>query len=177
MRLLPPLDFKKWVEDNRHLLKPPLGSRYIYEPSDDFIILVVGGPNARNDYHFNESEEFFYQIEGDILLKVMLDGQPADIPIKEGEMFLLPPRVPHSPRRPAGTLGIVVQKIRSDEETDGIVWFCESCGNKLHDEYFHVDDIVEQLPPVLERFHDSELYRTCKRCGAVMALPDEQSAG
>jgi len=175
MALTPPLNFRKWIDENRHLLKPPVGNQCVYKTAEDFIVMVVGGPNARKDYHFNESEEFFYQIEGDIVLKVVENGQSVDIPIKEGEIFLLPPRIPHSPRRPANTIGLVIEKVRSDEETDGFVWFCEACGNRLYDEYFHVDDIVEQLPPVMERFYDSVENRTCKKCGAVMQHPTKSA--
>ncbi|HEY5564699.1 MAG TPA: 3-hydroxyanthranilate 3,4-dioxygenase [Rhodothermia bacterium] len=171
MALTPPLNFRKWIDDNRHLLKPPVGNQCVYKTAEDFIVMVVGGPNARKDYHFNEGEEFFYQIEGDIVLKVVQNGQSVDIPIKEGEIFLLPPRIPHSPRRPANTVGLVIEKVRSDEETDGFVWFCEACGNRLYDEYFHVDDMVEQLPPVMQRFYDSVENRTCKKCGTVMENP------
>ena len=172
MTLTPPLNFMQWIADNKHRLKPPIGIQSVYEMTENFVVLVVGGPTTRTDYHFNESEEFYYQLEGDIILKVMHEGKPVDIPIREGEIFLLPPRVPHSPRRPANTLGLVVEKVRGDEETDGFVWFCESCGNKLYDEYFHVEDIVEQLPPVVQRFFESEDRRTCKKCGTVMAVPE-----
>jgi 3-hydroxyanthranilate 3,4-dioxygenase len=173
MAITSPFNFEQWIEENRHLLKPPVGNQCVYKTADDFIVMVVGGPNARKDYHFNESEEFFYQIEGDIVLKVVDEGELVDIPIREGEVFLLPRRVPHSPRRPANTVGLVIEKVRADEETDGFVWFCESCGNRLYDEYFHVDDIVEQLPPVIERFYSSEINRTCNKCGDVMELPAE----
>lgn len=176
MGLTPPLNFRKWIDENRHLLKPPVGNQCVYKTAENFIVMVVGGPNARKDYHFNESEEFFYQLEGDILLKVVQDGKPVDITIREGEIFLLPPRIPHSPRRPANTVGLVIEKVRADEETDGFVWFCESCGNKLYDEYFHVEDIVEQLPPVMNRFYDSVEYRTCKKCGTVMEVPLKPSS-
>ncbi|HIC74606.1 MAG TPA: 3-hydroxyanthranilate 3,4-dioxygenase, partial [Candidatus Marinimicrobia bacterium] len=103
--MIQPINFKQWIEDNRKLLKPPVGNKCIYEDAE-FIIMVVGGPNARKDYHFEEGEEFFYQIEGDITLKVIDNGEPKDIPIREGEIFLLPPRMPHSPQRPANTVGL-----------------------------------------------------------------------
>ena len=169
--MIPPINFKKWIEDNRDLLKPPVGNKCVYTDADDFIVMVVGGPNARKDFHYNESEEFFYQIEGDIVVRIIEDGEAKDIPVREGEIFLLPPKVPHSPRRPANTVGLVIEKKRDEADTDGLMWFCEKCSAKLHDEYFHLEDIVSQLPPIMERFYDSAESRTCSSCGAVMEAP------
>src|ERR1043166_2517075 len=107
-----PLNFKKWIDENRHLLKPPVNNKVVYHDSD-FIIMVVGGPNSRKDYHYNEGEEFYYQLEGDIVLKIIENGKPVDIPIKEGDIFLLPPRTPHSPQRPANTVGLVMELHRN----------------------------------------------------------------
>lgn len=166
--MLPPINFQNWIEENRHLLKPPVGNKAVYRGTDDFIVMVVGGPNARKDFHYNESEELFFQVEGDITVATMQDGKQVDIPVREGEMFLLPPKVPHSPRRPAGSVGLVIEKVRRDDETDGMIWFCENCGSKLYDEYFHLDDIETQLPPVMDRFFESEENRTCDDCGHVM---------
>jgi 3-hydroxyanthranilate 3,4-dioxygenase len=135
MALSSPFNFKKWIDENRHLLKPPVGNQQVYKGNDDFIVMVVGGPNARKDYHYEEGEEFFYQLEGDIVLKVIEDGEPKDISIKEGEIFLLPPRVPHSPQRPANTVGLVIERYRRPGEKDGFLWFCENCNHKLHEEY------------------------------------------
>ncbi len=169
--MLPPINFQGWIDENRHLLKPPVGNKCVYTKAGDFIVMVVGGPNARNDYHYNESEELFYQIEGDITVKIIEDGQPRDVHVREGEMFLLPAKIPHSPQRTAGSIGLVIEKVRDDDDTDGMMWFCKNCGEKLHDEYFHLEDIVAQLPPVIKRFNDSVEARTCTSCGSVMALP------
>jgi 3-hydroxyanthranilate 3,4-dioxygenase len=166
--MLPPIDFQKWIDDNRHLLKPPVGNKCVYEQAGDFIVMVVGGPNRRKDYHYNESEELFYQLEGDITVKIIENDTPRDIPIKAGEMFLLPARVPHSPQRTEGSVGLVIEKVRKGNETDGLMWFCENCGNKLYDEYFKLTDIVKQLPPIMEKFFSSESLRTCSECGTVM---------
>ncbi len=171
MSVQPPFSFKKWIDDNRNLLKPPIGNQIVYKDNDDFIVMVVGGPNKRKDYHFNETEEFFYQIEGDITLRIIEDEKPVDIPIKEGEIFLLPPRVPHSPQRPANTVGLVMELHRKHGEKDGFMWFCENCHHKLHEEYFHLTDIVKQLPPVMDHFYSSEKLRTCNNCGTVMQRP------
>jgi 3-hydroxyanthranilate 3,4-dioxygenase len=144
----------------------------VYEDSD-FIIMVVGGPNARKDYHWDEGEEFFYQIEGDITLKVIDEGKPRDIPIRQGEIFLLPPRVPHSPQRPSNTVGLVIERKRTEDELDGFQWYCEQCGNKLYEEFLKVTNLVTQLPPIFERFYSNKDLRTCKKCGAVMEPPQK----
>ena len=166
-----PFNFKKWIDDNRHLLKPPVGNQQVYKGNDDFIVMVVGGPNARKDYHYNEGEEFFYQLEGNIVLKIIEDGKPVDVPINEGEIYLLPPKVPHSPQRTAGSVGLVIERYRKDGEQDGFQWYCENCGDKLYEEYFELTDIVAQLPKVMETFYGSEAHRTCKNCGTVMEPP------
>ncbi|MBN3520820.1 3-hydroxyanthranilate 3,4-dioxygenase [Algoriphagus lutimaris] len=168
MAITKPFNFKKWIDDNRHLLKPPVGNKQVYLDNEDFIIMVVGGPNSRKDYHYNEGEEFFYQIEGDIVLKIIEDGKLVDVPIKEGEIFLLPPKVPHSPRRPANTIGLVIERYRNEGERDGFIWHCENCGEKLYEEYADVTDIVNQLPPIMERFWSNPEHTTCKNCGTVM---------
>src|SRR3569832_2015385 len=124
-------NFKKWIDDNRHLLKPPVGNQQVYKGNKDFIVMVVGGPNARKDYHYNEGEEFFYQLEGDIVVKIIDDGKPVDIHLNEGDIFLLPPRTPHSPQRGPITVGLVIERKREVTELDGFMWFCENCGNKL----------------------------------------------
>ena len=170
--MLPPINFKQWIEEHRHLLKPPVGNQVVYKDTD-FMIMVVGGPNSRKDFHYNEGEEFYYQVEGDIVVRIVEDGKIKDIPIKEGEIFLLPPKVPHSPQRGANTIGLVIEKRRNSTEEDGIQWYCEQCGEKLHDEYFHLTNIVTQLPPVFDRFYKDESKRTCKKCNAVMMPPQK----
>lgn len=171
MAIQRPFNFKKWIDENRHLLKPPVGNQQVYKGNEDYIVMVVGGPNARKDYHYNESEELFLQIEGDIVVKIMEDGKPVDIQIKEGDMFLLPPKVPHSPQRPANTVGLVLERYRKEGEKDGFIWFCENCGNKMYEEYFDMTDIVNQLPKVMNNFYSSKELRTCDNCGHVMEPP------
>lgn len=166
-----PFNFQKWIDDHRDVLKPPVGNAQVYKEANNFIIMVVGGPNKRKDFHYNESEEFFYMLEGDMTLRVKDDGEIKDFPISEGEVFLLPPKVPHSPQREPNSIGLVIEKIRDDNETDGFMWFCENCGNKLYEEYFHLEDIVRQLPPIMDRFNSSEELRTCNNCGSVMEPP------
>jgi 3-hydroxyanthranilate 3,4-dioxygenase len=168
-----PFNFKKWIDDNRHLLKPPVGNQQVYKVTDDLIVMVVGGPNARKDFHYNESEEFFYQLEGDVSVRIVEEGKIVEIPIKEGEIFLLPGKVPHSPQRPANTVGLVIEKVRKGGEKDGFLWFCEQCDHKLYEEYFFLEDIVTQLPVVMQNFYNSVEHRTCKQCGAVMDPPQK----
>lgn len=168
--LIPPINFKAWIEEHRHLLKPPVGNQVVYEDTE-FIIMVVGGPNSRRDYHVNQGEEFFYQIEGDIVLKVLDNEQHRDIHIREGDIFLLPGRVPHSPRRPANTVGLVIERQRRSDEEDGFQWYCESCGHKLYEEFTHVHDIVAQLPAIFERFYSKPEHCRCSQCGEIARRP------
>jgi 3-hydroxyanthranilate 3,4-dioxygenase len=169
LRSLVPINFRKWIDENRHLLKPPVGNRVVWQDAE-FIVMVVGGPNGRNDYHVNEGAEFFHQLEGDITLRVLVDGKPQDIPIREGEIFLLPGGVPHSPQRPSNTVGLVLERQRLPHEKDGFLWVCETCGEKLHEEFFHLTDIVRQLPPLFERFWSSDAT-LCRKCGTRMIKP------
>jgi 3-hydroxyanthranilate 3,4-dioxygenase len=166
-----PFNIKKWIDDNRHLLKPPVGNQQVYKGNDDFIVMVVGGPNNRKDYHWEEGEELFYQLEGNIVVKIIEDGKPVDIQINEGDIFLLPPRVPHSPQRPANSVGLVIERYRKEGEQDGFLWYCENCNHKLYEEYFALTDIVTQLPKVMQTFYNSEELRTCKNCNTVMQKP------
>ena len=130
--------------------------------------MVIGGPNERTDYHYDEGPELFYQLEGDILLRTIQEGERVDIQICEGEMLLLPPKIPHSPQRPRNTVGLVVERKRLLDELDGFMWYCENCDTQLYEEYLYVDDIVAQLPPIFDRFYKSEKNRTCDKCGTVM---------
>lgn len=166
-----PFNFKKWIDENRHLLKPPVGNKVVYEDTE-FIVMVVGGPNSRKDYHYNESEEFFYQLEGDVAVGIQENDKAVIIPIREGEIFLLPPKVPHSPMRGANTVGLVIERKRKDTEKDGLLWFCENCNNKLYEEYFQLTNIMTQFQDVFNRFYSSIEHRTCKKCGTVMEPPE-----
>lgn len=170
MAISSPFNFKKWIDEHRHLLKPPVGNQQVWEDTE-FIVMVVGGPNSRKDYHYNEGEEFFYQLEGDVSVKIIDDGKPRTIEIKEGDIWLLPPLTPHSPQRGANTVGLVIERKREKKELDGFMWFCENCGNKLYEEFVYVSDIVAQLPPVFDRFYNNEQNCTCKKCGTKMERP------
>ena len=174
MSLTSPINFKLWIDANRHLLKPPVGNKLVYEDAE-FVVMVVGGPNTRSDYHIDPGDEFFYQIEGEMVLKVIDQGKPADIPIKAGEIFLLPSNVPHSPQRPADTIGLVIERKRLPGELDGFAWYCPQCCTKLYEEFFQVENIVTQLPPIFERFYSKQENSTCGRCGTKMGKPDEKN--
>ena len=165
-----PINFKKWIDENRNLLKPPVGNKLVWEDRE-FIVMVVGGPNSRTDYHVNQGEEFFYQVEGDMTLKVIDNGKPVDISIREGDIYLLPGGMPHSPQRPANTVGLVVERKRSEDELDGFQWYCEKCGSKLYEEFFKLQSIVKDFPPIFERFYGSVENSTCKSCGHRAVKP------
>ncbi len=170
MAQLSPYNLKQWVEENREQLRPPVGNKMVWRDSE-FLVMVVGGPNQRKDFHVEEGEEFFYQIEGDITLRIMEDDGPRDIEIKEGEIFLLPPRVPHSPQRPANTVGMVIERVRKPGELDHLRWYCEGCRVVLHDTAFQLEDLGSQLKPIIQDFYADEALRTCGKCGAVMEVP------
>ncbi len=163
-------NFRRWIDENRQFLKPPVGNRQVFRDSE-FIIMVVGGPNSRKDFHVDPGEEFFYQLEGDIVLKTVQHGKMVDVPILEGDILLLPPNVPHSPRRPANTVGLVIERQRRPEERDGFQWYCENCNQLLYEEFEHISDIVKQLPPIFDRFFNSIEHRTCRNCGTVQERP------
>lgn len=167
MPFVMPFDLKKWVADHRHELKPPVGNKCIWD-NGGFLVMAIGGPNARTDYHVNPSEELFYQIEGDVVIKVIEDGVPKDVPIKEGEIFLLPPKVPHSPQRGPNTVGLVVEFPKLTKEDHHLQWFCKSCQGIVHDFAFQPADLGKQIKAMLERWGSDEKMRTCK-CGAVHA--------
>jgi len=159
-------NFQNWIQAHRHLLKPPVGNKKVFEDGE-MTVQVVGGPNERTDYHDDPVEEFFYQLKGDILLKVVDNGDFYDIPIREGEVFLLPPHVRHSPQRPhEGSVGLVVEAARPDE-LDAFEWYCFECQALLHRIEVKVEHLVRDLPPLYEAFYANEKARRCKNCGAI----------
>jgi 3-hydroxyanthranilate 3,4-dioxygenase len=164
-----PINLQAWIDEHRHLLKPPVGNKVIYV--GDFIVMVVGGPNQRTDYHWDEGAEWFYQLEGEMVLRIQEDGKVRDIPIKAGETFLLPPRVPHSPQRMPDSIGLVIERRRLADEQDGLLWFCEQCNSKLYEEFFQLKNIETDFPPVFDRFYSSRERRTCRQCGHLNPAP------
>jgi 3-hydroxyanthranilate 3,4-dioxygenase len=165
-----PLNLKAWIDENRNLLKPPVGNKMVWQDTE-FLVMLVGGPNLRTDYHVEEGEELFYQIEGDMVVRLMEEGGPRDVTIREGEIFLLPPRVPHSPQRPAGTVGMVVERQRKQGELDHLRWYCDGCGEILHQASFQLQDLGAQLKPVIEEYYASDSQRTCEGCGHYHEAP------
>ena len=170
MPVVPPINFKNWIEENRHLLKPPVGNKVVYEDGD-FMIMVVGGPNSRKDYHVDPVEEFFYQLEGDMLLNIMENGKRVDVPIKEGEIFLLPKNVPHSPQRFENTVGLVVEYQREEGALDAFQWYCDECDEMLHEVTLDLENIVTELPPLFDAYWKNMDARTCESCGALHEKP------
>ncbi len=165
---LTPFNFQDWIARNRDQLKPPVSNKQLFDQKTGMVVMIVGGPNMRVDFHDDPVEEFFYQIQGDMLLKVAEGGQIYDIPIREGEVFLLPPHVRHSPQRPVpGSVGLVVEGTRGPTHWDGFEWYCFDCGALVHRVEVQVTDIVKDLPPLFDAFYGDAEKRRCGRCGAV----------
>lgn len=168
--IIRPFNLNKWIDENRDLLKPPVNNKVVWQDAE-FIVMVVGGPNSRKDYHYNEGEEFFYQLEGDITVRIQENGKAVDVPIREGDVFLLPPKVPHNPMRGADTIGLVIERRRKADEKDGLLWFCENCNHKLYEAYFPLKSIENDFQKVFAEFYGSEDLRSCKQCGTLMEPP------
>jgi 3-hydroxyanthranilate 3,4-dioxygenase len=169
MAIAKPFNLNKWIDENRHLLKPPVGNKNLYTESEDYIVMVVAGPNARKDYHYNETEELFYQLEGSIKVIIQEDGERKEMELHGGDMYLHPAKVPHSPVRSEGSIGLVIERKRAGKGyTDGLLWFCDNCNHKLHEVYFELHNIEKDFLPHFEQFYNSEKLRTCEKCGTVM---------
>ncbi|MGB0896549.1 MAG: 3-hydroxyanthranilate 3,4-dioxygenase [Flavobacteriaceae bacterium] len=169
-KLVSPLNFKTWIDENRHLLKPPVGNKCVWDDGE-YIVMVVGGPNSRKDYHYNETPEFFYQVEGDMVLKIIENGEQKDVHIKEGDIYLLPGKIPHSPQRGANTVGLVIEMPRAEGVMDALEWYCENCSAPLYREEFALDNIVTDMPVIFDKYYNDNNKCTCSKCGAVMHEP------
>lgn len=169
MSSIPPvINFPKWIEENQHLLQPPVNNKQAFEAMNDFIVMVVGGPNQRTDFHFDPYEEWFYQYKGNMHVNIQTDEGMKRIDIREGEMWLLPGNTWHSPQRPEeGSIGLVIERIRNEGTLEKFAWFCPNCNHQVHEVELQVRDIVEDLPPVFKEFYESEAGRTCPECGTV----------
>lgn len=162
---LNPLNLMRWIEAHKDVLKPPVGNAQIWQDGD-FMVTIVAGPNERTDYHVDPLEEFFYQIKGNMVLRVWHEGGPKDIPMREGDVMLLPPNVPHSPQRPEpNSYGLVVERIRPNGMKDAFQWYCEKCRALVHRREVQLDSIVDDLPPVFKEYYDDPAKRICKACG------------
>lgn len=167
MSKLKAFNFDKWIDEHSHLLKPPVGNKQIWEDAD-LMVTVVGGPNKRTDYHDDPVEEFFYQMKGDMVLKVYKQDEFYDVPIREGDIFFLPGHVRHSPQRPVeGSVGLVVEPKRPAGEKDGFEWYCFECGSLVYRVEVQLISIVRDLPPLFNQFYEDNDARTCPQCQAV----------
>ncbi len=163
-----PFNFADWIERNKDQLKPPVANKQLFDEKTDMVVMIVGGPNVRVDFHDDPVEEFFYQLKGDMVLKIAENDDIYDVTIREGDVFVLPPHARHSPQRPVpGSIGLVVEGTRREEDKDGFEWFCFSCGALVHRVEVKVTDIVKDLPPLFNAFYGSEADRTCKKCGTL----------
>uniref|UniRef100_UPI003F49A08A 3-hydroxyanthranilate 3,4-dioxygenase n=1 Tax=Nonomuraea bangladeshensis TaxID=404385 RepID=UPI003F49A08A len=169
MTTIPPVvNFQAWIDENRHLLKPPVNNKQVWMPMGDFIVQVIGGPNQRTDFHIDPYEEWFYQYKGNMHVNLMTEDGPQRIDIREGEMWMLPRDIPHSPQRPEeGSIGVVIERIREEGTLEKFVWFCPQCNRQVHEAELQVRDIVADLPPVFEQFYNDVKARTCDSCGTV----------
>lgn len=173
MSIKAPFNLNQWIEENRDTLKPPVGNKNLYKEADDYIVMVVAGPNARKDYHYNETEELFYQLEGTIEVHIQEDGQKKTMKLGPGDMYLHPAKIPHSPVRHDGSIGLVIERKRAKMEVDdGLLWFCDHCNNKLYEAYFTLHDIEKDFLKHFEHFYGSKDLRTCDNCGTVMEADD-----
>jgi len=163
-----PVSFPGWIAENAHLLKPPVGNKQMFPTGSDFIVMVVGGPNQRTDFHVDPYEEFFYQVKGNMHVNVVTEDGPRAVEIHEGQMWVLPANMPHSPQRPeAGSIGLVIERVRGEGTLEKFQWYCENCGNLVHEVQLQVRDIVADLPPVFEAFYTDDAARTCAGCGTL----------
>ncbi len=162
---LVPLNLMKWIEDHKDILRPPVGNAQIWRDAD-FIVTIVGGPNERTDYHDDPLEEFFYQLKGNMVLRIWHQGGPKDVPIRQGEVLLLPPHVPHSPQRPeSGSYGLVIERVRPAGLKDAFQWYCEKCRALVHRREVYIEDLTSDLPPVFKEYYDDPALRVCRSCG------------
>ena len=167
----PPIKLKNWIEENREKFKPPVSNRYLYD-GRDFFVMVIKGPNARNDFHLVDSEEYFYQLKGDIKVHIREGDKIVDHIVGEGETFFIPPNVPHAPVRPPDTLGVVVERRRPPGEHEHVIFYCENCGALVEDIDFDCGDIVQHFSQTMLDFWNDDARRTCKKCGTKVPKPE-----
>ena len=166
--LFSPTDLKRWIEENRHLFRPPFKTNRVLAHYREFIVLILSGPNARLDFHIEPGEEFFYQIHGDIELHIKPEGERRQVVrIREGEIFLCPGGLAHSPRRCEGSWGLVMERKRKPDEEEGFLWFCEKCDEQVLSRTMTQGDIASQVTKIYQDFNADPALRRCKSCGYV----------
>lgn len=174
MSIQKPFNLNQWINENRSLLQPPIANKNLYINSGDYIVMIVGGPNSRNDYHYNETEELFYQLEGTIRIAIQEEGKKKIIELNSGDMFLLPAKTPHSPMRTTNSIGLVIERKRENLGLkDGLLWFCEHCNHKLHEVYFELHNIEKDFLPHFNSFYANTELRTCTNCQSVLTDPNK----
>jgi len=164
-----PFNLMAWIEDHRAELTPPVANKQVWREAD-MIVMIVGGGNERNDFHDDPREEFFFQIKGDMNLVIWAESgqEPFDMAIREGEVYLLPPHVRHSPQRPdPDSIGLVVEYQREQGELDAFEWACPMCAQLVHRVEVQVQAIDKDLPPLFAAFHEDEDARTCPNCATL----------
>ena len=166
-----PFNLLQWIEENRDTLKPPVGNKNLYKDAGDYIVMIVAGPNARKDYHYNETEELFYQLEGNIEIHIQKNGKKETLLLGPGDMYLHPAKVPHSPVRHENSIGLVIERKRKHLDVqDGLLWYCDNCNHKLHEVFFELVDIEKDFLKHFNFFYSSETLRHCQNCGTVMPV-------
>ena len=174
-----PVHFTGWIDEHKHLLKPPVGNKALYGDSADLIVMVVGGPNSRQDYHYEPYEEWFYQIKGNMHVNIITpEGKPRRIDIREGETWMLPGNTPHSPQRPEeGSIGLVVEKVRSEGTLEKFRWYSHTGEDAelVYEVELQVTDIVKDLPPVFQDFYAKLDAGEFKRADGTPITRDELS--
>jgi 3-hydroxyanthranilate 3,4-dioxygenase len=159
-----PFNLMQWIAENRDRLKPPTAA-YTVLRERDYMITIVGGPNARTDYHINPREEFYFQLYGSMTLRIQSEGRPKDIPISEGQIYLLPRRVPHAPQRTEGSVGLILEAIRQPDEIDTHAWYCESCNHVLFEKSMYLEILERDMPIVFDAYYSRPELRICAHCG------------
>src|SRR5690242_919065 len=165
-------NLQQWIDDNRAAFSGPVANKEVF-PQSEFIFQIIRGPNARSDFHVDPGDEIFYQLQGTIRVDVIEDGKRRQNVLHQGDVLLVPAGVPHSPLRPAGSWGLVVERKRRPVELDGILWFCDQCDAKLYERNFSCQNIETEIRAAIDEFFAGEEHRTCKACGRVLPVPGE----
>lgn len=168
MDLLSTYHLKRWIEENQSYFQPPFRTNRLLMNQKDFLVMILRGPNTRLDFHIDPGDEFFYQIQGDMELHVKPDNERRQVmKIKEGEIFVCPGGLPHSPRRFENTWGLVIERRRREDEREEFVWFCEQCDERVFFRVLNPQSIASQVSAVYNEFNGNEALRSCRACGYI----------